>query len=78
MLDGHKVTIEDRPATCCKTHRDTWVVCSCGWENNCRLDGSVNSAITGHRLTAIEDVLNEKHRERKRMRSTGVARGTWL
>lgn len=63
MLDGHKVTIEQRPARCCDSHRDDWVVCSCGWEQNCRMIvGGPGDAIAGHRLTVIEDVLNEQKR----------------
>jgi hypothetical protein len=72
MLDGHEVKIEQRPASCCHSHSDTWVVCLCGWEQNCRMTiGEAGQAIIRHRLSAIETVLNRSEQQARQIGEQG-------
>lgn len=59
MLPGHEITTETRPARCCGEHWDTWVVCSCGFEENAGLDyqNRANELIMGHRVAELEKAL---------------------
>lgn len=58
------MSIGTKPADCCAFHRIMIVICSCGFEQECRGEGvsdsAASSAIDGHRIMVLEEAVGIK------------------